>query len=111
MYENGIDVLYEVIARRGGSTAARIASELVARPEVRARGSAAFRVALDLREAPCAEKASLADRARVEGDGRALAVLSALRATDCDATSGACCIFDHPAVETAVRDLDQRLRR
>lgn len=109
--EGGVDVLYEVIARRGGSTAARIATELVARPEVRARGSAAFRVAMDLRDAPCASKASLADRARAEGDGRALAVLSALRSTDCDATTGACCVFDDPAVETAVRELDQKLRR
>jgi serine/threonine-protein kinase len=106
----GVDVLYEVVARRGGSTAARNASELLARPDVRARGSDAFRVAIDLRSAPCADKPALAERARVEGDGRALAILAALRGTDCDPTSGACCVFDHPAVERAVRDLDLRLR-
>ncbi len=107
---DGVDVLYDVMARRGGSTAAGLATTLLRRPDVRARGSAALRVALDLRAAPCGEKLALVERGRVEGDGRVLAMLAEARSPECDATTGACCLFEQPAVEIAVREMSERLR-
>lgn len=107
---DGVDVLYDVMSRRGGSTAAELASSILARPEVRARGSDAFRVAMDLRSAPCSEKLALIERARRDGDGRVLGILAAARSPGCDATTGACCLLEEPTVELAVRELSERLR-
>jgi serine/threonine protein kinase len=107
---DGVDVLYDVMSRRGGSTAAELAATMLARPEVRARGTDAFRVAMDLRNAPCSEKLALVERARREGDGRVLGMLAAARSPECDATTGACCLLEEPTVEIAVRELSERLR-
>ncbi len=108
---DGVDVLYEIVTTRGGSQAATLATPLLADAAVRARGTPALRVAFDLREAACGERASLLDRVRTEGDARSLAILSGMRSPDCDAGSGACCLRDNPAVETAARELGERLAR
>lgn len=108
---DGIDVLYDLATTRGGSLAASLATPLLSDSAVRARGTPALRIAIELREAACSDKPALLDRARTEGDARTLALLSAMRAPDCDASGGACCLRDNPAVETAARELGERLAK
>jgi eukaryotic-like serine/threonine-protein kinase len=107
---DGVDVLYDLVATRGGSQAAILATPFLQNQEVRARGSEALRVALDLRDAKCEDKPSVLDKVRQHGDERSLAILSAMRSPDCDASSGACCMRENPAVETAARELQERLK-
>jgi len=73
MGKRGPDVLYELVVSKGGSKAADRAAELLKRDDVRSRGTPAVRIAFDLKMAKsCSDKAALIDRARDEGDGRAL---------------------------------------
>ncbi|HEU4405772.1 MAG TPA: protein kinase [Polyangiaceae bacterium] len=72
---HGLDLLYDVVHLRGGRKAARRAAELLRNPEVLARGSPALRVTFILREADCAHKEALAQRAVTDGDGRTLYLL------------------------------------
>ncbi|HTJ81719.1 MAG TPA: protein kinase, partial [Polyangiaceae bacterium] len=104
----GLDVLYDIATTRGGSEAASLANAILARPEARARGSAALRIALELREAACNAKLDLMDRVKADGDERALAQLVALRSPDCDSSTGACCLRDNAAVEIATRELSSK---
>ena len=108
---DGIDVLYDIVVMRGGSDAASIADELLHKPEVLARGSVGLRIALELRRAPCEQKAALLDRAVSEGDQRTLTQLGALRDPACDVATGACCLSQNPAVDKAARDLTNRIVR
>ncbi|NUO47566.1 MAG: serine/threonine protein kinase [Polyangiaceae bacterium] len=107
---DGVDVLYDLVATRGGSQAAILATPFLQNQEVRARGSEALRVALELRDAKCEDKPNVLDKVRQSGDERSLAILSAMRSPDCDASSGACCMRENPAVETAARELQERLK-
>ena len=75
----GPDLLYELLTTRGGSRAAKRAEELLRDEAVRSRGSAAMRIAYDLRTArTCEAKAALYERAGEEGDRRALGQLHVL---------------------------------
>lgn len=105
---DGLDILYEVMTKRGGSAAAALATEQLKDPVVRARATKALLVAMDLRDAPCAEKVKLLDRALAEGDARTLGQLAAARAPACDSSTGACCLKDNAAVETTVRELTKK---
>jgi len=104
--EGGIDVLYEIVSRRGGSRSAALAGEALARPEVRARGSKALRIALELREASCTDKLALVQRASTEADARGLAILVATRGPECE--SAGCCLRDNATVDSAIRDIVKR---
>lgn len=75
----GLDVLYDVVQRRGGSLAATRAAEILKKPIVLARASAPMRIAFELRMAPCEKKASLLPRAESEGDWRILQVFDSMR--------------------------------
>src|SRR5262249_25853230 len=66
--EGGLNVLYEIVAAKGGSRAAARAADLLRKDDVRARESPALRISLEFREAPCADKLKLLDRAVKEGD-------------------------------------------
>jgi serine/threonine-protein kinase len=107
----GVDVLYDLVATRGGSQAATLATPFLQNPEVRGRGTPALRIALELRDAACADKAALMERVRADGDERSLAILSAIRSPDCDASAGSCCMRENPAIETAARELAERLTK
>jgi serine/threonine-protein kinase len=83
-HEHGVDLLFEVIVRWGGSRAANRAADLLAREEVRGRGSPAMRVAYDLRTATsCQARHELLGRVAAEGDHRALRELKSSAAGDC----------------------------
>lgn len=90
MGTHGIDLLYQLVVAHGGSRASARAGELLRDPEVRARGSAAMRVAYDLRNAPCAQKSQLFTRAKEDGDQRALAMLEVLK-NPCGRRNNNCC--------------------
>lgn len=107
---DGLDVLYDIVTKRGGSRTAALAGAALARPEVRARGTKAFRIAIELREAPCADKPALLERARADGDARAVSILLATRSADCAAGALSCCLRDNAAVESVIRDLLERTR-
>ncbi|MDI1446453.1 hypothetical protein [Polyangium sp. 6x1] len=73
MGTRGPDVLYALVTSKGGSKAADRAIELLKQDAVRSRATPATRIAFDLWAAKsCPDKAALLDRARDEGDGRAL---------------------------------------
>lgn len=105
---DGVDVLFELITKRGGTDSARLASEQLAKPEVRARGSKALRIALELREAACMDKVKLLDRVNADGDGRALSILVALHVEECDPGVTGCCLQDNALVEAAIRNLAKK---
>jgi eukaryotic-like serine/threonine-protein kinase len=82
--EHGIDLLYEIVVRWGGSRAADRAASLLQDAAVRDRGSAAMRVAYELRTAAsCAAKRALLDRVATDGDYRALRELKGIAANEC----------------------------
>jgi len=99
----GADILYELITTRGGSRAARRAEDLLKNQAVRARGSPALRVAYELRVAKtCDDKIALLDRAKTDGDGRALGHLQMLN-RDCGRRSrDECCLKDEPKLKEAM---------
>lgn len=107
---DGLDILYELVTMRGGSPAADQGAAMLKKPDVRARGTAALRVALDLREAACADRVGLLDRVKAEGDHRALALLAAMHDPDCGTNLGSCCASNDPTVGAAIADLSKRLR-
>jgi hypothetical protein len=107
----GVDVLYDIVTLRGGSRIATLATAVLAKPEVRARGSKAFRIAVELREAKCADKLALLDQVRADGDVRALSILSAVRSPECATAAGSCCLRDSAAVETTILELSERTRK
>ncbi|MCC6522920.1 MAG: hypothetical protein IT373_09685 [Polyangiaceae bacterium] len=79
----GVDVLFEVMVRRGGSKAAARATELLTDEALRARGTPALRIAYDLRQArACADRKALVERVGTDGDARALRELD-LVVTEC----------------------------
>lgn len=106
----GLDVLYDLIARRGGSKASARAADVLSRPEVRTHASPALAVALDLRAEPCGSKEAHLDRAVEHGDERALVLLMALRAPSCNPQTDGCCLKDNDNVERAVKELAARTR-
>jgi hypothetical protein len=97
----GLDVLYDVVQRRGGTLAATRATEILKKPAVLARASAALRVAFELRVASCGEKGALLDRVVAEGDWRAVQAFDAVRS--------AC--GNSKAMEDARKKLAARLQR
>jgi hypothetical protein len=106
----GADVLYEIASTRGGSKAAGRANELLRRKEVLEKASPALRIALDIREAACKDKLSLLDRAKAEGDLRAVGALDILRSDTCNPRVGQCCYRRHAAVEETIHLIRARLR-
>jgi serine/threonine-protein kinase len=105
MGTHGIDLLYELMTTRGGSRAAKRATDLLADPEVRKRGTPALRIAYDLRKTSCPEKNQLFERAREDGDRRALGMLEELK----DCRRSRCCLYTKdPALKEAVDALRTR---
>lgn len=103
----GLDVLYEMLASQGGSRGARLAAERLARPEVRARANPALSVAMDLREARCADKEALFERAARDGDYRARLYLEQLVSRRCDARRGMCCFHGHAVLKRTIAGLPE----
>jgi hypothetical protein len=106
----GLDILYEIESTRGGSKAATRAAEILRKDEVLARASPALQIAIGLRDGSCKERLALLDRAKTEGDRRAIAVLDVLRQGSCVARSGECCFKTNGAVEDTVKQIWTRLR-
>jgi serine/threonine-protein kinase len=101
--QEGIDVLYDLVATRGRAAAALQAEAILRKPEVMAKASPPLQIAFALREAPCVDKLGLLDRAVAEGDGRALVVLE---------TQGVACFRKHnKTLLAAISALRARIRR
>jgi len=110
MTAGGVDVLYDISSRRGGSKAAVRATEKMSKEEVRQRASPALKITLEMREAACADKEALLDRAVAEGDHRTLVVLIALRSPECSPGVEGCCMRSNEKLQHSVRQLSARLR-
>jgi serine/threonine protein kinase len=106
---DGLDVLYEIVTMRGGSPAAVQGGEALKKPGARDRGTPAFRIALELREAPCGDRLKLLDKAKADGDARTLGILAAMNDPDCSTNPGACC-SQSPELANAIADLGKRLK-
>ena len=105
----GADILYDIVANRGGSRAWRYAEELLKDESVRARGTPAMRVAYDLRAAKgCEDKIALLDRASADGDGRTYGQLQTVN-RDCSRRSHECCLRTNPRFKAALEAIRVRL--
>ncbi|WP_437954993.1 serine/threonine-protein kinase [Sorangium sp. So ce119] len=104
----GLDVLLDVMRARGGTKAARRASEILARPAVMARATPALRVTYAFRKATCNGKRALFGRAAAEGDERTLFELQVLHGARCRRTDP-CCFRDDKAIAEAIQQLKARL--
>jgi serine/threonine-protein kinase len=98
----GLDVLYSIVEQRGRTRASARAAELLRRPEIMAQAPPQLALAFALRDAPCARKLDLLDRAAAEGDARALVALE---------TMGRACFPRQVKVESAIQALRARLPR
>ena len=98
----GVDVLYAIVERRGGTAGATRAAELLRRRDVMDQGAPALRLAFALRDAPCDGKPALFDQALRDGDARALSVLE---------TQGRACFQKNRALEQTITELKARLLR
>jgi serine/threonine-protein kinase len=108
---DGLDVLYAVAETKGAAEAAKRANARLRRPEVLARASTALKIALELRDAPCEGKMFFYDRAVSEGDKRALALLTSLRAQPCKNPKDPCCFAVDKALEKAIAALGEKLKK
>lgn len=104
----GPDLLYHLWTAKGGSEAAKRSERLLARPEVRARGTPALRIAYELRAARCPEKQALFERAGREGDGRTLGQLVML-GEECGSKNANCCYPKDAALGQAITAIRARL--
>ncbi|WP_437973145.1 serine/threonine-protein kinase [Sorangium sp. So ce295] len=104
----GLDVLLDLVRARGGTKAARRASEILARPDVMARATPALRVLFAFRKASCGGKRALFGRAAAEGDERMLFELQVLHGARCRRTDP-CCFRDDKAIADAIQQLKTRL--
>lgn len=104
----GPDLLYHLWTTKGGSEAAKRSERLLARPEVRARGTPALRVAYELRSARCPEKQALFERAGKDGDGRTLGQLVML-GEECGSKNANCCYPRDAALGQAIIAIRARL--
>jgi serine/threonine-protein kinase len=95
----GADLVYRFAETGGRSAAAVRASELLRDADVQERASPALRIAFALREASCADKLLLLDRAVAEGDERAVVSLQVAKA----------CFKKSHSVDQAQKRLRQRL--
>ena len=106
----GPDVLYELLSTRGGSKAAVRATEMLRRKDVLEHSTPALRIAVELREIACKDKLSLLERAKTDGDLRAVAVLDILRSDSCNPRVGQCCFRRNALVEETIHLIRARLR-
>ncbi len=104
---DGIDVLYDIVSKHGGARAARKADEILDRPEVKARASAAVQAALALRDARCDMKPALFEHVGKDGDERALMLLERLRGANC--TASRCCYLKNRPLDRTIAAMKARL--
>ena len=105
--EPGLAVLYELFATKGGTKAWKRTRDILREPARQQRMSPALRVAYDLRNATCEEKAGLFGRAAEVGDGRALKQLQILLHARCREGT-ACCYRDSEELREAIAQLERR---
>ncbi len=104
----GLDVLYDVSTKSDHPRAARRAGAILEVQVRTGRPSAALRIALEIKKAPCKQKPLLFSRAASEGDARVLALLEELRPPACDPDGGACCFRRHIGLEKTIDALKER---
>jgi serine/threonine-protein kinase len=107
----GPDVLFHMTSFYGGSRGAKRAADLLLRPEILGRATPALQVAMALRDASCAEKPGLFDRAAREGDERTLSQLAKMRDPDCQPSTGICCMMFDQKLKATIAQIRVRLQR
>lgn len=102
----GIDIMYELVATRGGTVAAQDAEKILREESMRARGTEAMRMAYDMRYASgCDAKKALFDRAKAEGDSRTVMELKLLK--ECR-RGNTCCLRNDQAVDDLIAELEKK---
>ncbi len=98
----GPDILFDLVTTRGGTRAATNAEELLRRPDVVAKGTAAFKIANELRVATtCQDRTKLFERVKTEGDRRVLQFL--FQMARCGKGPTDCCMGNEASYRDAVR--------
>ena len=108
----GLELLYAIVEEQPlkHPAAARAATEL-SRPEVLARATPALRMAIELRDGPCSQKAGHFDGAAADGDARVLRALKYLRGLPCRSEQDPCCFHANDALAKAISLLEARLKK
>lgn len=102
----GIDLMYELIATRGGTVAAQDAERILREESVRERGTEAMRMAYDIRYASgCDAKKALFERAKTIGDSRTVMELKLLK--ECR-RGNTCCLRNDQAVDDLISAIEKK---
>jgi hypothetical protein len=105
----GPDVLFELIATKGGTNAQKHADRLLQDEAVRKRGNLAMNIAWDLRTAKsCDAKRALFGRAKKDGDYRALRELQILKSRRHCRTVNCCLGTDQELADTVRAIMDRQ---
>src|SRR5262249_20082767 len=106
---DGLDLLYDIARFRPWTRAGKRATDILRKPEVMIRASAALRVLFEFREASCAAKRDSFGKMAQQGDDRALFELTSLHDAECRRRRDICCFSENRALEAAIRSLKARL--
>lgn len=102
----GIDMMFDLVATRGGTVAAQDADRILRDEAVRARGTEAMRIAYEIRFASgCDAKRALFERARTQGDSRTVMELKLLR--ECR-RGNTCCMRGDQELDDLVTALEKK---
>ncbi len=107
----GLDLLYQVVEQDPTSNSGRRANSILALAGVRNRASPALQVTWELHHAPCRNKPRLFERAGRFGDERTLRLLVPLQARKCKPREGECCFGRNLALDRAVAQIHERLKK
>jgi serine/threonine-protein kinase len=110
---DGLDVLYTIVeTQQPRQPAARRALSTLQKPSALEDGTPALRIAVELRNASCEEKAGLFERAASDGDLRALKVLKPLKLKPCPkGPKDPCCFRHNKALANALSQISARLAK
>jgi eukaryotic-like serine/threonine-protein kinase len=107
---DGLDVLFTISETKGAGDAQKRANGLLRRQAALDRATPALKIAIELRDAPCEEKTFFYDRAASDGDKRALAILTGLKAQPCKNPKDPCCFAGDKGLDKAIAALGARLK-
>lgn len=110
MGTTGIDILYQIMTSHGGMPAADYAKDLLAREDVRSRGSPALKAAYAIRSAKnCDDVRAAFPAAKADGDKRALGLLYELQKGCSRRRYHVCCLDNDKEIADTINAMHTRL--
>lgn len=110
MGTTGIDILYQIMTSHGGMAAADYSKDLLAREDVRSRGSPALQAAYAIRSAKnCDDVRAAFPAAKADGDKRALGLLYELQKGCGRRRYAVCCLDNDKEIAEVINAMHTRL--